>query len=127
MAKVYKDLNLVTYDSQAILGATQLSYSSAETPQSQISDSGTFTHFVISGGISGTFSFTDGIQAAYMADKVAASKSLTFRGTDESDVAVTATITNIKTGSAVGGYSSDGANVVNVPFVADSVSSPAAV
>jgi len=122
--RVLKDLNAVTYDGGAMTGAISMSYSSAAKPQAQISDAGAITSFVISGGISGTFSFSDPIQAATMASKTSTA-NLVFAVKDEKDAAVSITITKIKTGSVVGGYSSDGAATSNVPFVADSLATTA--
>ena len=124
MAKIYKDLNTVTYDVTACAGALSMSYSSASAPQAQMSDDGTITGYVTKGGVSGTFAFTDAIEAADMADKTAASKNLTFKAHDEADADVTVTVTNIKTGSVQGGFS-QGVSTFSVAFVADSVSSPA--
>jgi|SaaInl7_200m_RNA_FD_contig_31_2130872_length_701_multi_8_in_0_out_0_2 hypothetical protein len=125
MAKIYKDLNNVAYEAISLVGVLEMSYSGGNTPQTQRSDGGTLTHYVTKGPISGQFSFTDEIEAAKMASKVAASSDITFDAKDEVDASVTITITNAKTGGVSGGYTSAGVSSFNVSFVADSISVPA--
>jgi len=123
--KVFKDLSTVVYGAVPIDGALEMSYSGGDTPQTQRSDGGTLTHYVTKGAISGSFSFTDYVEAELMASKVAAGTDVKFAVTDEIDAPTTVTVNDFKSGGVSGGFTSSGVSSFNVPFTATTVTGPA--
>lgn len=124
-AAIYKDPNTVTYDATATTGCIGITAAGGNTPATAISDAGTFTHYAVKGAISGTVTYNDPAEAAKVADKVAATKNLTFKVKDHVDAEKTVTITNYKSGSVQVSYSTGGVASYSVAFVADSISAPA--
>ena len=122
---IFKDPHSVTYDSTAVTACTSIAASDGSTPHTAVSDDGTFTHYVTRGPVAGTMKFDDRTQASAVANKVAASKTLTFAVRDETDTVKTVTVTNIKTGGVKETYTNGQASGASVDFVADSISDPA--
>ena len=117
----YRDPNTVTYDETATTGCKSITINGGGAPQVSRSDAGTFTLFVVSGGVSGTIVYEDPDEAAKVENKTAATKNLTFIVESEVNADKTVTLANFKSGSVVPAYANGAPAGYSVAFVADSV------
>lgn len=126
---IHYDPNTVTYDSGgspvAVTGCKSISVNETAAVQASRSDAGTVTLFTPAGHVTGSIAFDDPVQAALIANKVAASKNLTFVVENEVGADLTVTITAIKTGGVQQTYTNGAVSGASVSFAAASVSDPA--
>ena len=123
---VYTDPSDLAYDGTSVTGCKSITADSATAPASTQSDAGELTHFVVAGGVSGVMEFEDPDEAAKIAARVAGAKNVTFSVKDQADAAKTVTIANFKSGGVSASYVSGRVAAYTVPYVADSISAPAA-
>ncbi len=123
--KVFKDVHNVVYDSgDAITGIGSINQTNSGRVISQRSDAGTFTRSVISGDITGTITFLDAIQAALLANKVAADKNLMFDATDEAGAVGTWTLTKFKSAGFTAAFGNATPSSATVSYGADALTGP---
>lgn len=122
---VYYDPNTVSYGGSPATGCKSISVNDNAAVQASRSDAGTVKLFVPSGHITGSIAFDDPVQAAIIANKVAATTDLTFSVENEIGTALSCTITAIKTGGVQATYENGAVSGATVAFAAASFAGPA--